>query len=791
MACHFPTALLLLFYFGSCLSGAADTISTGQPLSGNQTIVSEGGTYELGFFAPGSVRKYYIGIWYRNIPQKTVVWVANRDKPVSDPATSQLQISQRGTLDLHQSQLRIWTSNVTSTASVVAVLLDTGNLVVRSKSNSSDVLWQSFDHPTDTWLPGQRMGMNKITGERQLLTSWTSLEDPSMGLFSEAMDPSGANQFFLMRNGTEYWSTGLWDGAMFSNIPARSSVSLTSYVHVETETENSFEYVPRDNSTTVRLYVDVTGLLKVSRWLADSKTWLWVCLVPSDPCSAPSLCGAYGSCSLDTSSLCSCLEGFAPRNMGDWIMEDWRGGCARRTPLRCGTSTSTVGGAKDVFSLISDVRLPTSPQQLAAGSAQDCESACSSNCSCTAYSYNEQCLVWFGDLYDLKQFSNTSTEDSNSGFLYLRLAAPELSGYSTRERRSAKIVVGSIFGSVASVALLVLAWNFRRKRSLIEPSDGVEGSLASFSYKRLSKATNGFSEKLGAGSFGTVFRGTLPDSSVVAVKKLERLGQGEKQFRAEVSTIGMVHHVNLVPLRGFCCEGHERILVYDYMENGSLSECLFRKDSKLLNWKVRYHIALGIARGLEYLHEKCNDCIMHCDIKPDNILLDADFSPRVTDFGMAKLVGREFSKVLTTVRGTLGYLAPEWIYGLAITEKVDVYSYGMMLLEVVSGRRNSTITEDGRLSFFPIPAAERIHNDDVLSLLDERLGGDANVDDLRRACRVALWCIQDEQDHRPSMGLVVQILQGLSDVRIPPIPKSFYSLGNSLHGTICSSSSLR
>ena len=165
--------------------------------------------------------------------------------------------------------------------------------------------------------------------------------------------------------------------------------------------------------------------------------------------------------------------------------------------------------------------------------------------------------------------------------------------------------------------------------------------------------------------------------------------RGEKQFRAEVSPIGTIQHVNLIRLLGFCSEKSTRILVYEYMPNGSLERNIFASTPVELRWNVRFQIALGIAKGLSYLHEECRSCIIHCDIKPDNVLLDASFMPKIADFGLAKLVGRDFSRVLTTMRGTVGYLAPEWISGTAITSKADVFSYGMMLFEIISGKRNS------------------------------------------------------------------------------------------------------
>jgi len=218
---------------------------------------------------------------------------------------------------------------------------------------------------------------------------------------------------------------------------------------------------------------------------------------------------------------------------------------------------------------------------------------------------------------------------------------------------------------------------------------------------------------------------------------------GEKQFRNEVRTIGRIQHVNLVRLRGFSSHGSERLLVYDYMPNGSLDRALFwgAAAPPTLSWSARFQIALGAARGLLYLHEGCRDCIIHCYMKPENILLDEDLVPKVADFGMAKLVGRDFSRVLTTVRGTIGYLAPEWISGVPITAKADVYSYGMVLLEIISGRRNArcwVTTEHGALlsEYFPLVAARNVSEGAALvALLDERLQGDADPRELGRPPR--------------------------------------------------------
>ena len=173
---------------------------------------------------------------------------------------------------------------------------------------------------------------------------------------------------------------------------------------------------------------------------------------------------------------------------------------------------------------------------------------------------------------------------------------------------------------------------------------GTGGGIIAFRYSDLCRATKNFSERLGGGGFGSVFKGVLNDKTIIAVKRLDGARQGEKQFRAEVSSIGLIQHINLVKLIGFCCGGDKRLLVYEHMPNGSLDGHLFKSNSPVLNWNTRYQIAIGVARGLLYLHKSCRECIIHCDIKPENILLDASFVPKIADFGMAACVGRDYSE---------------------------------------------------------------------------------------------------------------------------------------------------
>ncbi|GAB4825057.1 hypothetical protein Ancab_007930 [Ancistrocladus abbreviatus] len=713
----------------------ADTITANQTLSGNQTILSAGGKFELGFFQPGNSPYYYIGMWYSKslVQNQTIVWVANRDSPVSDKYSSELKILNANLVITNGSKTPVWSTNVTLPASgpVEAVLRDEGNLVLRDQGNNNSTIWQSFDHPTHTLLPGAKLGLNKRTKKSQRLTAWKNIDDPATGLFSTELDPNGTLQYYMFWNRTEnYWSTGTWDSEhhMFRLIPEMTLNPVYDVNYVDNENESYSTYSVKDPSFVSRVILDVSGQVKDLTWLNTSQQWNLFCSMPRDQCEVYAYCGAFGSCNQNSLPFCNCLQGFERTSESDWQLNDYSRGCARKTDLQCENRTSSKD--RDKFWMYSYMGLPQHAVSMAAG----------------------------------------SSGDSNGRTLYIRLAASEFP--SSSNKKIIGIVVGCVAGIAAALCLLWVVWHQKRK---VATTKTVEGSLVAFVYRDLQAATKNFSEKLGGGGFGSVFKGTLPDSSVIAVKKLESISQGEKQFRTEVSTIGMIQHVNLVRLRGFCSEGIRKLLVYDYMPNSSLDTHLFEhgKDSRLLDWKTRYQIAVGTARGLAYLHEKCRDCIIHCDIKPGNILLDADFCPKVADFGLAKLVGRDFSRILTTMRGTRGYLAPEWISGVAITAKADVYSYGMMLFELVSGHRNTEQSDDGKVKFFPTWAANILtEGEDVINLVDHRLDGNADREEVMKMCKVACWCIQDDENHRPTMGQVVQILEGVMHVNLPPIPWS-------------------
>ncbi|XP_009764286.1 PR5-like receptor kinase [Nicotiana sylvestris] len=299
------------------------------------------------------------------------------------------------------------------------------------------------------------------------------------------------------------------------------------------------------------------------------------------------------------------------------------------------------------------------------------------------------------------------------------------------------------------------------------------GPLApmAYSYSDIRKMTSSFKEKLGEGGYGGVYKGNL-NGQPVAVKILKATEGNGEDFINEVASISQSSHVNVVTLLGFCLNRREKALIYEFMPNGSLDKHIYR-DNYRLKWEVLYKIALGIARGLEYLHRGCNSRILHFDIKPHNILLDEDFCPKISDFGLAKLCTRKESIVSTLeARGTIGYIAPEVFcrnFG-GVSHKSVVYSYRMMVLEMVGGRRNYSAERSHNSEiYFPCWAYRRVVLDEDLNIRDGMTNDEALI--AKKMILVGLWCIQTDPSQRSATGKVIDMLEGsLEALQIPPKP---------------------
>ncbi|XVF18524.1 hypothetical protein REPUB_Repub11eG0029500 [Reevesia pubescens] len=339
------------------------------------------------------------------------------------------------------------------------------------------------------------------------------------------------------------------------------------------------------------------------------------------------------------------------------------------------------------------------------------------------------------------------------------------------------ILLRTFLGVSCLIALIIR----KLKRRHLSMDDTIENFLQNqknlmpirYSYAEIKRITEGFNNKLGQGGYGSVFKGKLRSGKLVAIKLLSTSKANGQDFINEVATIGRIHHVNVVQLIGFCVERTKQALVYDFMPNGSLDKIIFSTESSSLSWEKMFEIAIGVARGIEYLHRGCEMQILHFDIKPHNILLDENFNPKVSDFGLAKLYSVDDSIIsLTAARGTLGYMAPELFYKNigGISYKVDVYSFGMMLMEIVGRRKNvNAFTEHSSQIYFPSWIYDQFDKGENIELGDLTENENKIV---RKMVIVAFWCIQTNPTNRPSMNKVLEVLESEVELLEMP-PKSF------------------
>ncbi|KAM6585093.1 hypothetical protein CsatB_012095 [Cannabis sativa] len=789
----FGVAFLTLFQHTTAL----DSLSSTDSLSNDQTLVSAGQVFELGFFKPGT-SGWYLGICYKKIQVKTWVWVANRDAPLSNSSAT-LKFGDQGTLTLLDSTGNLtWSSNQTRAVKPVLQLLDSGNLVVRDENDNDPkhFLWQSFDFPTDTLLPGMKLGWDLRTGVNRYITSWRSSTDPSTGDYSFNLDYQGFPEIFLRNQQKIVYRSGPWNGERFSGVPEMNPANGLEFDFVTTQQQVYYSFLTTEGSSIIsRLSVNSTGYLERYTWIESSQSWSRFWYAPKDQCDSYKECGVYGICDSNASPVCQCPKGFGPKNPQAWNLRDGSDGCFRKTNLEC---------EKDKFLTMKMMKLPESSTVFVDRSMNivECRKKCLANCSCTAYANavvtngGSGCVMWNSDLIDLRDYAE------GGQVLFLRLAASDLdSDWTTK--RIIIIVAVAVGGCILLLGLFFL-WKRKglckgksenrvmRERSqdfllnevVISNSkkefhsgerDKDELELPLFDYTTMAVATNNFSEenKLGQGGFGIVYKGNLEEEHIVAVKRLSKnSGQGVEEFKNEVRLIAKLQHINLVGLLGCCIEMDEKMLIYEYMENRSLDSILFSKVKRsLLDWPKRFNIICGIARGLLYLHQDSRFRIIHRDLKASNILLDAELEPKISDFGMARIFGRDQTEANTLrVVGTYGYMAPEYAMDGLFSVKSDAFSFGVLVLEIISGKKNRGFYyANNELNLLGY-AWNLWKEGKALELVDSSVGDSYSASEVMRCIQVGLLCVQERAEDRPTMSTVVLMLS--SETATMPQPKN-------------------
>ncbi|MED6110902.1 hypothetical protein PIB30_047318 [Stylosanthes scabra] len=536
-----------------------------------------------------------------------------------------------------------------------------------------------------------------------------------------------------------------------------------------------------------RATLDYFGVLTQYVHSKDSNSqqqgWRILRYIPGDICTSvldgyygygSGACGYNSYCSMiEQRPTCTCLDGYTlidPSNVF--------GGCQPNFTLGCGGDEELQARPEDpyTFKVLNDVDFPLNDYEKIQPYTQDvCQQDCLKDCICAVAIYDNQ-TCWKKRL----PLSFGKAKSGGQTILIKTRVAPLGTPPGSKSKKDKPVFIGLLTGllviNVVLLAAVLSVIRLKKRKREIKVSSLLETNVHSFSYEALMDATWGFTEELGRGSFGIVYKGTIESRfyNEVAVKKLDGLAEGrEKEFKAELNAIGKTSHKNLVRLIGFCDEGTNRLLVYEFMSNGSLANFLFAQAKP--NWDLRVRFALGIARGLVYLHEECDTPIIHCDIKPQNILIDDNFNAKISDFGLAKLLLSDQSRTNTMIRGTRGYVAPEWFRNVPVTVKVDVYSFGVMLLEIICCRRSVLMLESGEEEKAVLTdwAYDCYLGSRINALVDDDdKGALADKGRLQRWVKIAIWCIQEHHEMRPTMGMVLQMLQGFVEVSDPPSPFS-------------------
>lgn len=800
----FLLALVLLsVYFLVPASAAGSTLTQSSAIAGGEQprLVSPSDVFRLGLFPLANNTKWFLGIWFTVSPA-AVVWVANRERPLNTPSSAVLALTARGSLvllDASRNNETIWSSNSSSAGAAVkaeAQLQDNGNLVVVAATDEEQqrqavILWQSFEHPTNTFLSGMRSGKDLRTGALWSLSSWRGADDPSPGAFRYVMDTAGSPELHVWKTtdsddghgrSKKTYRTGPWNGVRFSGIPEMTTFEDMFEFRFTNAPGSEVSYTFRDrvvggSQMMSRVVLNESGVMQRMVWDGPSAAWSSFWTGPRDRCDTYGLCGAFGVCNVVDAVVCSCVKGFAPRSPAEWRMRNASGGCARVTPLqrKCAGAGEEEEVEEDGFYVLRGVKLPETHGGVvdAGATLEECGRRCLANCSCTAYAAADirgggtGCVQWFGDLVDTR-FVEPGQD------LFVRLAKSDLEATTKTNK-----LVGVIAAVATGFALLLLSlgcliWRRRKawRSSKQAPMFGEAfHECPTYQLEIIRAATDGFcpGNEIGRGGFGIVYKGRLSDGQEVAVKKLsaENRMQGFKEFMNEVEMIAKLQHRNLVRLLGCCIHGSERILVYEYMSNKSLDAFIFDARRRAsLSWRTRMEIILGVARGLVYLHQDSRHTMIHRDLKAANVLLDGDMVAKISDFGIARIFSSSSSNaglgdldcsstVTERIVGTYGYMSPEYAMGGMVSFMQDVYSFGVLLLEIVGGRRNQR-------SFNLIAHAWKLFEEDrSLELLDPTVRGGCGPAEMEQAAtciQVGLLCVQESPSQRPPMAAVIQML---------------------------------
>ncbi|XP_047978955.1 putative receptor protein kinase ZmPK1 [Salvia hispanica] len=771
------TIFLFLFTFTTAASKSrlilnrGDSITVGKE---SEFLTSPDATFTLGFYGLGT-NACWLAIWFTSSADKTVVWTANRNRPVNRKGAAKVTLRRDGAMVLTDVDgTVVWQTNTTSFDVAAAHLLNTGNLVLRSQKG--DILWQSFDSPMNTLLPSQPFTkstrLTSVSSQASFATGIFNLyfgSDNVLRLISDSPDTS-----------TTYWPNP--DRDIYTNGRTNYNSSRIAVLndHGRFLSSDLLQFNASDVGPGVkrRLTMDYDGNLRIYSLNGSTGLWSVTWQALPQPCNVKGVCGRNAICVYaPLLPKCTCPPGY--------VVEDetnWNTGCNPMFDPKL-LQSKAVNFLQiphtDFYGFDLNTTFPVT--------LETCRSMCLEDFRCVAFSYR---LLGQGFCFIKSAMLNGYAAPDFEASIYIKLpdslapskpnifhASSQTCGSEEREeligsssmydfdsRRFKWVYMYSFAAALGAIELMfiLLGWWFLFRKHGIPASveagyNMISSQFRQYTYSELKKATKNFTEELGRGGSGAVYKGVLSDDRVVAVKKLGDVFQAQEEYFAEISTIGKINHMNLVRIWGFCLERRHRLLVYEYLDNSSLDRHVF--GSSFLSWKQRYTVALGTAKGLAYLHHGCLEWVIHCDVKPENILLDSDFQPKIADFGLAKLLQREGDgSEFTRIRGTKGYMAPEWALSLPITSKVDVFGFGVVVLEMVRGVRLCNWEDGDGDGGGALASFARRWRGEVEGVVDGRLEGRFGRRQAAALIQVGVACVEEDRNKRPTMATVVQSL---------------------------------
>ncbi|KAG5415335.1 hypothetical protein IGI04_002902 [Brassica rapa subsp. trilocularis] len=666
------TTLLILLQLCSIVSCIRSTLITrNNTIRDGDTLISEEEVFELGFFSPKDSTLRYVGIWYKNIQPQTIVWVANRERPLSDH-NGAIKLADDGNLVVVDGKNNtVWSTNVPPKLNnTVAVLLKTGDLVLSSDSDRDTRFWESFINPTDTFLPGMRVRVNPSSGENHAFIPWKFETDPSPGRYSMGIDPFGAIEIVIWEGETRKWRSGPWNSAIFTGVP--DMFHFTNYIHgfklsspPDPDGSVFLTYVPSNKDDLSRFRIRFDGIVEQLRWNRDARNWTSLQVKPSKECEKYNRCGNYSVCNDSKdfdSSKCSCIYGFEPAYQNQWNNGNFSGGCIRRVPLNCSDKV-------DGFRVLKGMKVPDFGSVVSLNQSGTCKDVCMRDCSCKAYEVvpGIGCMIWTRDLIDMEHFEH----GGNS--INIRLAASEIGG--TKEISQFWIIIFSTIGALMfglCCLCIWILWRFRKR-------------VKDFLWKNR-------------------------DSSVKPSRSRFQVLVGDQVDTPDFPTFSFN---SVASATG------------DFSEENKLGQGGFDETKQRnLEWRKRWDIIGGIARGLLYLHRDSRLKIIHRDLKASNILLDKEINPKISDFGMARIFNYRQDQA-NTIRA--------W----------HLWSQGK-----------------------------------TKELIDPTMMDNPDVNEAIRCIHVGMLCTQDSVIYRPNMGSVLLMLESQTSHLPRPRQPTFHSFLN-------------